>query len=96
MEQPPTQVTHPWRATIRTAFAYAVSTLVVVSLALPVVASEVGAYIPIEWQNWLLGASAFIGALASAVTKIMAMPKVNEWLALVGLGAKPSSSDGNE
>ena len=36
--------------------------------------------LPPSWYAWLLGAVAFIGALATAFARIMAIPGVNEWL----------------
>lgn len=74
-----TQTRHPWRATVRTVFA---ATIALATL-LPYVA--VGAHIdavPIVVQ--VLG-------VAGAVTRIMAVPGVNEWLTSIGLGATPKA-----
>jgi hypothetical protein len=73
----PTQTRHPWRATVRTVIA------VVVSLAslLPYVAAQADVD--------AVPAVAQVLVVAAAITRIMAIPGVNEWLTSIGLGATP-------
>jgi hypothetical protein len=60
----PTQVRHPWRATLRT---------VVAALPLvPVVVHELG----LESVPWVVSAVVVIGG----VTRVLAMPAVDGWL----------------
>jgi hypothetical protein len=74
----PTQVRHPWRASVRTAIATAVWALPVV----PLVAHELG----IEELGWV---AAIVGG-AAGITRVIAIPIVNakltQWL---NLGAAP-------
>jgi hypothetical protein len=65
----PTQIRHPWRATIRTAFA------AVVALASLLPAVVAGAHLDaIVWVPQLL-------TVAATVTRVLAIPGVNLWLA---------------
>jgi hypothetical protein len=74
----PTQVRHPWRATVRTAIAAITSA----ALLVPLVAHELGG----ESVPWV---AAIIG-VAAAITRVMAIPAVNEWLTRwLDLGATP-------
>jgi hypothetical protein len=64
----PTQVRHPWRATVRTVFAAAIALL---SL-LPVIAVA-GHVDTVAWVSQLL-------AVAAGITRVLALPGVNDWL----------------
>lgn len=64
----PTQTRHPWRATIRTGFAAAVA---LASLLPYVVAQADIGTAPGVTQ---------VLVIAAAVTRVMALPGVNEWL----------------
>ena len=73
-----TQTRHPWRATLRTAAATLVWALPIV----PLVAHELG----IEELGWV---AAIVGG-AAAVTRVIAIPVVNEKLTKwLNLGAAP-------
>lgn len=77
----PTQTRHPWRATIRTVFAAVVGLLPL----LPIIVDELGvASVP-----WVAGVLAVI----ATVTRVLAIPAVNEWvteyLPFASLGATP-------
>jgi len=63
-----TQTAHPWRATVRTVFAALVGAL----LVLPIVVSQLG----VGGVPWVASAVAVIGA----ITRVLAMPAVNEWI----------------
>lgn len=79
----PTQSRHPWRATVRTVLALVVG--LAASWGLIVEAAGVDA--GIEW----VGTSLLI---SGAVTRIMALPVVNEMLTSIGLGATPLNEIG--
>lgn len=64
----PTQVKHPWRASLRTAVAGAIGLL---SL-LPVIVA-VGHVPAAEWVIQLL-------AVSTGITRVLATPAVDEWL----------------
>lgn len=86
----PTQVAHPWKATVRTA----IQTFLAVAAVLVLVAPEVQAFVDQFWPGspvvaWIGAGAAFVAALAGLVTRIMAIPAVNDLLTRVGLGASP-------
>ncbi len=89
----PTQVRFPLRAMLRTALAVVLALGIVVPLAVEVILDEwaKAAPVPEGARAWLLGASAAIVAVSSALTRIMAIPTVNEWLSKVGMGATPKT-----
>jgi hypothetical protein len=64
----PTQVRHPWRATLRTVAAALVAALPIV----PVVVHELG----LESVPWVAGALVVI----AGATRVLAMPGVDGWL----------------
>ena len=90
----PTQVRFPLRAMLRTALAVVLALGIVVPLAVEVILDEwaKAAPVPEGARAWLLGASAAIVAVSSALTRIMAIPTVNDWLGKVGMGATPPAT----
>lgn len=77
----PTQTSHPWKATLRTL----VSVVVSLAAAAPII------YTAITDQSPELATGAFATALAvsAAITRLMALPVVNDLLTKIGLGATP-------
>ncbi|MCX4468975.1 hypothetical protein OOK41_01375 [Micromonospora sp. NBC_01655] len=77
----PTQTRHPWRATVRTAFAVTVALLTL----LPVAAAAGGVD--------TVPAVAQLLAVAAAVTRVLALPAVDEFLRafLPWLAAAPAA-----
>lgn len=72
----PTQTRHPWRATVRTVFAGVVSIAAVWGLVVEAAGVD---------QSATIVATSL--AVAGAITRIMAIPQVNDLLSRVGLGA---------
>jgi len=91
----PTQSAHPWRATLRTAIAVGIPTVLGLLVVLPeiiqVILDELGETMPDGLRLWLVAAASLIVAISSAVTRIMAIPGVNAWLTSLGLGASPKA-----
>lgn len=92
----PTQIAFPWSATLRTILqtvsglilgAWAIIT--VAAVLAPQLLAAIGDLLPPEWAAWAVGAVAFIGALAGAFARVMAIPGVNDWLTKIKLGATP-------
>lgn len=71
-----TQEQHPWRAMFRTALA------VVLALAGSWLVIVEAAGLDQSWE-WVATSI----AVAAAITRLMAVPLINGWLGLVGLGA---------
>lgn len=65
----PTQVAHPWRAVARTIF----QALVAICALLPAIVEAVG----VGAVPWVAGAL----AVAGAITRVMTVPGVEEWIA---------------
>jgi hypothetical protein len=76
-----TQTRYPWRATLRTVLAFVTGA----ALAAPVLYTAVTN----ESPEAATGAGLLALSVAAGVTRIMAVPFVNEWLTKAGLGATP-------
>jgi hypothetical protein len=86
----PTQVAHPWKATIRTI----IQTFLSVAAVLALVAPELQGFVDEWWPRspavaWIGIGAAFVASVAGVLTRIMAIPAVNEFLTRFGLGASP-------
>lgn len=76
----------------RTALAVGAAALVVLGVvpeAITIIVNEVGGHMPDGLRLWLLGAAVVVTGVATAVTRIMAIPAVNGWLVSIGFGTVP-------
>ena len=89
----PTQVAHPWRASLRTA----VAVLLGLALVLPIVWAIIGE--ELEKVGWAIPEPigtvvgviiAAVTAAAAIVTRVMAIPAVSDWLTRFNLGPTPA------
>lgn len=87
-----TQVAHPWKATVRTMLAAAVPTIITLVTVINIVTDQFGVYLSPAVIGWLTGAAGFLVVLSGAITRIMAVPGVNDFLKTIGLGATPKAS----
>ncbi len=88
----PTQVKYPWRAALRTTLAYIAGAGIVVPIAWGITQDSLGVYLSpsvVAAIAWTVG---LIVAVSASVTRIMAIPQVNDWLTRLGVGASPASS----
>ena len=92
----PTQVKHPIKATLRTVFAAVVVLVPAYVVVIPALLDGLGDYIPPAARGWLAGSVVFVTALIATVTRIMALPAVNDALTAFGLGAEPKSKGKHE
>jgi hypothetical protein len=76
-----TQTRYPWRATARTALAFITGA----ALSAPVLYTAVTN----ESPEAATGAGLLALTISASVTRVMAVPFVNEWLTRIGLGASP-------
>lgn len=72
----PTQTRRPWRATFRTAVAVGIPAILLLPTIIQMVVDEFGKTMPAGFTAWLLAAGAIITALASLITRILALPQV--------------------
>lgn len=77
------QTKYPWRATVRTALAFIGGAAV----AAPVLYTAVTN----ESPEAATGAGLVALSVSAAITRVMAVPFVNEWLTKAGLGAEPKN-----
>lgn len=86
-----TQEQHPWKATARTVVQVGVPALLTLGLVLPEVIAitldGMGGHLPDGVRAWLLGAAAFVTALAGVLARVSAIPAVNRALERLGLDA---------
>ena len=78
----PSQTRHPWQATLRTVLA--------VIIGAASVAPEVVGVAHISGGTLGVAAGQLV-VVTGAITKIIALPKVNAWLTKLGLGAEPKA-----
>ncbi|MFJ4168399.1 hypothetical protein ACIPY3_02700 [Paenarthrobacter sp. NPDC089714] len=80
----PSQVANPWRAMWRTVLEVGVPAFGLVLFAGPsvlqILAEELDAAVPPGFIAWLLAAAGLLTAIAAALSRIMAIPRVNELL----------------
>jgi hypothetical protein len=93
-----TQVAHPARAALRTGVAYFTAAVLFLAAAIPLLQEYLGGYLPESWVAWLTGAVAFLVALSTLITRLMALAKAQDFLAKIGLGTgvekEPETIDG--
>ncbi len=83
------QTRHPWKATARTIL----STVVAIAAGMPLIITAITDQDP----ELATGGAAIALAVAGIITRLMAVPVVNDVLTLVGLGAEPKRyADGGE
>ena len=86
----PTQVVRPWRTSIRTGIQIALAFITLYAVA----ADPINEFITQFWPNSpviaiITGAGAILSGAGLLITRLMALPQVNEFLTLIGLGAAP-------
>ena len=90
----PTQIAHPWRATMRTLLAILLGVGIVAPVAWLIVREE------LERQQLTLPPGvvaavayglAVLAVITSSITRVMAIPQVSDLLTRVGIGPTPST-----
>ena len=89
----PTQVAHPWRASLRTAVAVLLGLALVLPIVWAIIGEElekVGWAIPEPIGTVVGSIIAAVTVAAAIVTRVMAIPAVSELLTRLGLGPAPA------
>ena len=89
----PTQVAHPWRASLRTAVAVLLGLALVLPIVWAIIGEELGkvGWVIPEPVGTVVGIIiAAITAAAAIVTRVMAIPAVSDWLTRFNLGPTPA------
>ena len=89
----PTQVAHPWRASLRTAVAVLLGLALVLPIVWSIITEELdkaGWDVPEPVASVVVAIIAAITAAAAIVTRVMAIPAVSDWLTKLNLGPTPA------
>ena len=89
----PTQVAHPWRASLRTAVAVLLGLALVLPVVWAIITEELdkaGWDVPEPVATAVMAIIAAITAAAAIVTRVMAIPAVSDWLTRLNLGPTPA------
>lgn len=76
-----TQEQYPWKAVLRTV----VQAVLALALSAPLIVTAITG----DSAEAAGGALALFLTISAAITRLMAVPVVNDWLAVVGLGSSP-------
>lgn len=82
----PTQVAHPFKATLRTIVAALIALVPLLQALPPALEALADVPMPDGLSGWLLGAAGVLAVAAGAVTRLMAVPEVLALLERLGLG----------
>lgn len=94
-KQEASQVAHPRQAVKRTLLALlsGVALLPVILLAISeaftIITGEASGLLPESFATWMIGAGAALITLSTVITRILAIPAVNDWLTKFNLAADP-------
>lgn len=83
------------RTALQTGLAFLVTlggSVAVLQAVAPQVLDALADVLPASWLAWLAGAFAFVIAIASALSKLMAIPVVNTWLTRIHAGSVPRAA----
>ncbi len=81
-------VTQRW---LRTLVQVGIPAFLTFALVLPQIIDAAGLPVDGALYGWLLGAAGVITAVATGLSRIMAIPAVNAWLVKIGLGSVPAA-----
>ncbi|MFJ3959024.1 hypothetical protein [Arthrobacter sp. NPDC090010] len=81
----PTQIRYPWRTVVRSILTFTVA----LASALPLIYTAITESSP----EVATGAAAQALLISGAITRVMALPLVNELLETIGLGAEPKEKN---
>lgn len=94
LNAPATQLVHPVKAALRTG----VQTFLATAVILAIVAPELQSFLNEWWPGspviaWIGVAAAFVASVAALISRLMAVPVINDYLTKMGLGAEPKSNN---
>lgn len=74
---------------LRTIVQVGIPAFLTFALVLPQIIAALGLDVSSQLYLWLIGCAAAITAVAGALSRVMAIPAVNEFLVNIGLGSVP-------
>jgi hypothetical protein len=95
INQPVENVQEIWfkaQRVLRTAVQVGIPAFLTFALVLPMIIDALGLPVDSELRAWLLGLAAGVTAVAAGLSRVMAIPAVNQWLTKIGLGSVPKKA----
>jgi hypothetical protein len=77
---------------LRTIVQVGIPAFITFAGVLPTIISALGLPVDSTVYLWLLSEAAVLTAVAAALSRVMAIPAVNEWLTHIGLGSVPRAA----
>lgn len=77
---------------LRTVVQVGIPAFITFAGVLPLIIGALGLPVDSAVYLWLIAAAGIVTAVAAALSKIMAIPAVNEWLTHLGLGSVPKAA----
>lgn len=76
---------------LRTVVQVGIPSFITFAAVLPTIINALGLPVDGAVYLWLLSAAGVVTAVAGALSRVMAIPAVNEWLTHIGLGSEPKA-----
>lgn len=80
---------------LRTIVQVGIPAFLTFALVLPQIIQALGLPVDSGVYGWLLAAAGLVTAIAGGLSRVMAIPSVNQWLTSIGLGSVPKSQAQN-
>lgn len=77
---------------LRTLVQVGIPSFLTFALVLPQIIAALGLPVDSALYLWLIGAAGVVTAVATALSRVMAIPTVNAWLVKIGLGSVPKNA----
>lgn len=77
---------------LRTVVQVGIPAFITFAAVLPTIIAALGLPVDSAVYLWLIAAAAVVTAIAGALSRIMAIPAVNQWLTSIGLGSVPKKA----
>lgn len=86
------EIWYKGKRVLRTIVQTAIPAFLTFALVLPQIIAALGLPVESDLYLWLIGLAAGVTAVAAAITRIMAIPAVNDFLVKIGLGSVPKDA----
>lgn len=89
-----TEIWYKAQRVLRTLVQVVIPAFLGFAVVLPLIIEALGLPVDSELRLWLVGVALGVTGVATAISRIMAIPQVNAWLTKIGLGSVPKSAIG--
>ncbi|AGW41752.1 hypothetical protein O159_17090 [Leifsonia xyli subsp. cynodontis DSM 46306] len=80
------EIVHAGQRVLRTLVQAGIPAFLTFAVILPQVIDALGLPLTSKAYLWLVGLAGIVTGIAAALTRIMAIPTINQWLTTIGLG----------